>query len=68
MSGYPKPITAANHVEPAPRRIRGGVAGRWLFDTTHALYLWEWPFYPQYLIPAQDIAIGAVTDGQTHQL
>jgi uncharacterized protein (DUF427 family) len=68
MSGYPQPITGANHVEPAPRRIRGEVAGSWVFDTTQALYLWEWPFYPQYLIPVQDITAGMVSDGQTHQL
>ena len=24
------------------------------FDTTRALYLWEWPNYPQYVIPRDD--------------
>ena len=52
---YPRPLAQVDQVEPAPRRIRGELAGHAVFDTTAALYLWEWPFYPQYLIPVQDI-------------
>jgi uncharacterized protein (DUF427 family) len=54
-SAYPQPIVAADHVEPVPRRIRGMLGGRTVIDTTHALYLWEWPPYPQYLIPTADV-------------
>src|SRR5215469_12252090 len=55
MNDYPAMIAAANHVEPVPRRIRGFLAGEKVFDTTHALYVWEWPNYPQYYIPLQDV-------------
>jgi uncharacterized protein (DUF427 family) len=68
MAHHPQPITEVNHIEPAPRRVRGELGGQFVFDTTRALYLWEWPFYPQYLIPADDIASEFVRDGATHHL
>jgi uncharacterized protein (DUF427 family) len=37
--------------------------GRWVVDTTDALYVWEWPHYPQYLIPARDTDTAALPDG-----
>jgi uncharacterized protein (DUF427 family) len=58
MHEYPSPAVAANHVEPAPRRVRGVVAGRTVFDTTRALYVWESPKYPQYYIPLEDVQAG----------
>ncbi len=58
-----------DHVEPVPRRVRPELAGEVVFDTTRALYLWEWPFYPQFLIPADDVAADALIDErQTHRL
>jgi uncharacterized protein (DUF427 family) len=69
IPGYPMPITPVDHVEPVPRRIRAELAGRMVLDTTKALYLWEWPFYPQYQIPFEDIDPSAVLDEErTHQL
>ncbi len=47
MSDYPAVITALNHVEPVPRRIRAFLGGEKVLDTTRALYVWEWPYYPQ---------------------
>ena len=47
-------IAEINHVEPAPRRVRAMLGGE-IFDTTRARYVWEWPYYPQYYIPAEDI-------------
>ena len=44
-----------DQVEPCPRRIRGFVDGRAVIDTTRALYVWAWPGYPQYYIPAVDV-------------
>jgi len=64
-SRYPQAITPVDHVEPVPRRIRAMLAGRTVIDTTHALYLWEWPYYPQYLIPAADVDPQALID--THK-
>ena len=63
------PITPVDHVEPVPRRIRAELGGHVVLDTTSALYLWEWPFYPQYHIPFEDIDPSAVLDEQrTHEL
>ena len=40
-----------------------------VLDTIRGLYLWEWPFYPQYHIPFEDIDPSTVLDEErTHQL
>lgn len=62
MNGYPKPLVTTGHVEPVPRRIRAVVGGRTVLDTTRALYVWEWPPYPQYYLPAEDVAPGVLVD------
>jgi uncharacterized protein (DUF427 family) len=54
MDDYPRMIAPVNHVEPVPRRVRGIVGTETVFDSTRALYLWEWANYPQYYIPAGD--------------
>ena len=38
-----------------PRRIRAYAGGEKVLDTTRALYVWEWPNYPQYYIPLADV-------------
>ena len=48
MNDYPAAITAVNHVELVPRRIRAFVAGETVLDTIRALYVWEWPYYPSF--------------------
>ncbi|SEG84799.1 Uncharacterized conserved protein, DUF427 family [Actinacidiphila yanglinensis] len=66
---YPGMIVPVGHVEPSPRRVRGLVGGRCVFDTTDAKYVWAWPGYPQYCIPLRDIAEGLLTDeGKTMPL
>jgi uncharacterized protein (DUF427 family) len=66
---YPGLIVPVGHVEPVPRRIRGYVEGRLAFDTQRALYVWEWPGYPQYSIPLDDLAEGLLVDeGRTGRL
>lgn len=62
MTDYPKPIVPVGHVEPVPRRLRGLLAGATVFDTTRALYVWEWPPYPQYYIPLADVDPAALAD------
>jgi uncharacterized protein (DUF427 family) len=62
---YPAPISGVDHVEPAPRRVRAEMGGRVVLDTLQALYLWEWPYYPQYLIPSADVDPGALVDSET---
>jgi uncharacterized protein (DUF427 family) len=63
MTDYPKPLVAAGHVEPVPRRLRGILGGATVFDTTRALYVWEWPPYPQYYIPLADVDPGVLAKG-----
>jgi uncharacterized protein (DUF427 family) len=55
MSDYPKLIVPVNHIERAPRRVRAFLGGALVLDTTRALYVWEWPKYPQYYIPLADV-------------
>jgi uncharacterized protein (DUF427 family) len=55
MPDYPQHVTPVNHVEPVPRRVRGYAGGETVVDTTRALYVWEWPNYPQYYIPIADV-------------
>src|SRR5580658_6807633 len=55
MSDYPPAITTVNQVEPVPRRIRAFLGGEKVLDSTRALYVWEWPNYPQYYIPLADV-------------
>ena len=59
---YPQAIVPVDHVEPVPRRIRAVLDGRVVLDTTSARYVWEWPYYPQYYIPASDFAPGVLVD------
>ena len=52
---YPDHVTAAGHVAPVPRRIRGRIGATTVFDTTRAWYFFEWPPYPQYYVPRADV-------------
>ncbi|GAA3960612.1 DUF427 domain-containing protein [Actinoplanes auranticolor] len=60
--GYPGLITPVGHREPVPRRIRGVLGGRVVLDTTRAVYVWEWPPYPRYYVPAADLAADVLVD------
>jgi uncharacterized protein (DUF427 family) len=67
VSDHPEPITKARHVEPVPRRLRGTLGGETVFDTTHALYFWEFPPFPQFYVPLADVREGAlVAEGPAH--
>jgi uncharacterized protein (DUF427 family) len=65
MADYPQILVPVDHVEPVPRRVRATLAGRTVFDTTRALYVWEWVNYPQYYIPLADVD-GAVLVDEDH--
>jgi uncharacterized protein (DUF427 family) len=66
MNDYPAMIATVGHVEPVPRRVRAVLAGETVLDSTKALYVWEWPYYPQYYIPASDVSSSAlVPEGRT---
>ena len=69
-NAYPSAIIPTGHVEPVPRRVRASLNGQTVLDTVHAVYLWEWPYYPQYHIPAVDVdprALVAGTDLHRHK-
>src|SRR6266478_1719969 len=55
LNDYPASIVPVNHVAPVPRRIRAYLGAEKVLDTTRALYVWEWPHYPQYYIPLDDV-------------
>jgi uncharacterized protein (DUF427 family) len=59
---YPAALAETDHVEPVPRRVRARLNGRTVLDTTRALYVWEWPNYPQYYIPVADVAPDVLVD------
>ncbi|HST86636.1 MAG TPA: DUF427 domain-containing protein [Kineosporiaceae bacterium] len=62
MRDYPRMLTPVDTVEPAPRRVRAMLANQVVFDTTKALYVWEWEPYPQYYIPLVDVTAGLLVD------
>lgn len=62
---YPAAPVAAGHRQPAPRRVRGVLAGQVVFDTVDATYEWHWPHYPQYAIPAADVDLRLLEDEGT---
>ncbi|HWE68885.1 MAG TPA: DUF427 domain-containing protein [Acidimicrobiales bacterium] len=66
MSGYPQSIVPVNHVEAAPRRVRARLGDRIVVDTNAAIYVWEWPHYPQYYLPVADIQADVLVD-EDHQ-
>ena len=67
MSDYPAMIAQVNQIETAPRRVRGFVANKAVFDTTQAMYVWEWPYYPQYYIPLADVMLDLLVAENTTQ-
>lgn len=55
-------IAPVDHVEPVPRRVRAVLGDLVVLDTTRALYVWEWPNYPQYYIPLDDVSADVLLD------
>ena len=63
MTDHPLGKPPIDAMELAPRRVRAVLGGVVVFDTTRARYLWEWPHYPQYYIPVDDVAPGLLVEG-----
>jgi len=59
---YPQMAAVRGRIEPAPRRVRGFLGDKLVFDTTSARYVWEVPYYPQYYIPAADVRADILRD------
>jgi uncharacterized protein (DUF427 family) len=55
MADYPAPLVTKGHTEPCPRRVRAVLEGVTVLDTTAAVYVWEWPAYPQFYVPEGDV-------------
>ena len=62
MPEYPPSLVPVGHVEPAPRRVRAFLGGRTVLDTRRARYVWEWPPYPQYYVPRDDVDAALLVD------
>jgi uncharacterized protein (DUF427 family) len=67
MTDYPPPLPQVNQTAPVPRRIRAVLNGHVVLDTTSALYVWEWPRYPQYYIPIADVDPAVLVDERHEQ-
>ncbi|SDC21855.1 Uncharacterized conserved protein, DUF427 family [Geodermatophilus telluris] len=66
MPDHPRALVPTGHVEPVPRRVRAVLGGVVVLDTLRARYVWEWPPYPQYVVPVDDVAPGVLADeGET---
>ncbi len=62
MTRYPLSITPKGHAAPVPRRVRARQGGRWVVDTTSAVYVWEVENYPQFYLPVADVDPGLLAD------
>ena len=66
MSAYPQPFVPPGGSAPVSRRIRALLDGQVVVDSDNALYVWEFPPYPQYYLPLADVADGVLADtGET---
>lgn len=66
MRDYPAMTDHTEQAAPVPRRVRGLLGGRLVFDTVHAVYVWESPRYPHYYIPLVDVESDLLVD-EGHQ-
>ena len=66
MDTWPQPLVPPGGVAPCPRRVRGVLGGRTVFDTMRARYVWEWPPYPQYYIPVADVVADFLPRARVH--
>ncbi len=54
-------------MEPCPKRVRAYLGGALVADTTHALLVWEVPYYPAFYVPRRDVRAKLVENGgRTH--
>src|SRR4051812_11585326 len=55
-------------LEPTAKRIRAYLGGQLVLDSTHAVLVWEKPYYPTYYFPVGDVRAGVLTadDDTTH--
>jgi uncharacterized protein (DUF427 family) len=52
-------------IEQGTKRVRAYLAGELVADTKRPFLVWEWPYYPTYYFPADDVRAELVPAGQT---
>jgi uncharacterized protein (DUF427 family) len=52
-------------VETGAKRVRAYLGGELVADTTRPVLVWEWPYYPVYYIPSEDVRAKLVPAGRT---
>jgi uncharacterized protein (DUF427 family) len=52
-------------IEQGTKRVRAYLAGELVADTRRPFLVWEWPYYPTYYFPADDVRAELVPAGQT---
>jgi uncharacterized protein (DUF427 family) len=57
--------TRGIRVERGPKRVRAYLAGELVADTRTPVLVWEWPYYPTYYFPADDVHAELVPAGRT---
>lgn len=50
--------------EPSAKRLRAYLGGEVVADTTHALLVWEVPYYPTYYVPAAEVGAELAPTGE----
>ncbi|KAK1757969.1 DUF427-domain-containing protein [Echria macrotheca] len=53
--------------EPAKRRVRGLLDGRWIFDTLDAVFVWEHPYFPFFYVPFNAVSSSLADNGAAYQ-
>src|SRR5579863_1141096 len=56
--------TRGIRVEQGPKRVRAYLAGELVADTRTPFLVWEWPYYPTYYFPAEDVRAELVPAGE----
>ena len=54
-----------NTASTSGRRVRVLFNGRFIADTTAAIYVWEKPYYPYFYVPTKDVDATVLKDGET---
>src|SRR2546430_2398865 len=54
--------------EPAAKRLRAYLGGELVADSTRPVLVWEFPYYPTYYLPAEDVRAKLVPTGRTEQV
>jgi uncharacterized protein (DUF427 family) len=52
-------------IEQSPKRVRAYLAGELVADSKRPYLVWEWPYFPTYYFPAEDVRADLVPAGQT---